>query len=59
MNLGEIQRLQRNQPVGYRIVQLAVDARALVMMTVLCGSFVLQKTNLQNEKPILTEETIY
>ena len=42
VNLAGIERLQRNQPVRYRIVQLAVDARALVMMAVVRDIFLLQ-----------------
>ena len=54
MNLAEIQRLERNQTVGHRIVQLAVDSRALlviaiVMTAVLRDTFLLQRTNLPNE----------
>ena len=64
MNLAEIQRLQRNQTIGYRIVQLAVDSRAffviaIVMIAVLRDTFLLQGTNLHKSKLILTEETIY
>jgi len=40
-SLGDIQRLQRNQPVGHRIVQLAVDSRAFRMTAVLRDTFVL------------------
>jgi hypothetical protein len=57
MNFVGIQRLQRNQTVGYRIVELAVDSRALfvtamlmivvVMMALLGDAFVLQRTNPQ------------
>ena len=32
MNLGEIERFERDQAVGYRIVQLAVDARAFFVI---------------------------
>jgi hypothetical protein len=54
MNVAEIQRLQRNQTVGHRIVQLAVDSRAflmsaIVMTAVLRAAFLLQRTNLPNE----------
>ena len=64
MNFVRIQRLQRNQTVGYRIVQLAVDLRAffvvnLVMTAVFRDAFVLQETDLHDEKRNLTEETIY
>ncbi len=53
-NLAEVERLQRNQTIGHRIVQLAVDTRALlviaiVMTTVLRATFLLQRTNLPNE----------
>ena len=63
MDLAGIERLQRNQPVRDRIVQLTVDARAFViavlMTAVLCDIFLLQGTNLQNENRFCTEETIY
>ena len=46
VNLLEIERLERNQAVRYRIVQLALDSRAFVvlafMMTMLCDTFMLQ-----------------
>ena len=41
-NLAEIQRLQRNQTVGHRIVQLAVDSRAFLVIAVLRYAFVRQ-----------------
>ena len=54
MNFAQVERFQRNQTIGHRIVQLAVDTRALlviaiVMTTVLHATFLLQRTNLPNE----------
>ena len=59
MNLGEIEWLQRNQTVGDRIVQLAVDARALGRDDRALRQFCASKDEPPDEKPILTEETIY
>src|SRR5437899_1736347 len=54
MNLAEVERFQRNQTIGHRIVQPAVDTRAfcvifVVMMAMLRDTFLLQRTNLPNE----------
>jgi hypothetical protein len=42
LDFAGIERLERNQAVGNGIMQLAVDARAFLMMTVLDDSFLLQ-----------------
>src|SRR6266567_1548306 len=62
MNLAEVERFQRNQTIGHRIVQLAVDTRAfcvivVVMMAMLRDTFLLQRTNLRNRKLILRSES--
>ena len=54
LDLAEIERLQRDQTIGYRIVQLAVDARAFLviafeMMAMRRNTFLLQGTNLRME----------
>jgi hypothetical protein len=49
LNLAEVERLERNQTVGHRVVQLAVDACSLLMLAVVRAAGLRDTLVLQGE----------